>query len=216
MRNHPWLWALAVIVALALALVAYRVCFVRPRFDPDAIAAAETRMWQAYYAGDKREIGLQLMALLRSQYGLSLLDAQQVGERFAGAAIKFKSARADYDTVVLPDLAQAYRRLRDLAGASFDPEATARAELAWWVARRTPGQNSPEQVGDKIAELYAVLYGRSSPAFQEAGRLRAQAAHLRDLRGVRADWDKVHGLLRASYRSLQQAIQHENSTPGAG
>jgi hypothetical protein len=46
---------------------------------------------------------------------------------------------------------------RDWLHAGFDPRAVARAELAWWVARRTPGQDSPERIGRLMAEAYARL-----------------------------------------------------------
>ena len=52
----------------------------------------------------------------------------------------------------MPDLEAAYSTARDWLDAGFDPPAVARAELAWWVARRIPGQNSVEQVGGLIAD----------------------------------------------------------------
>ena len=35
--------------------------------------------------------------------------------------------------------------------------------MAWWVARRIEGSDSAQQVGEKIAELYAVMYGSDKP-----------------------------------------------------
>ena len=58
----------------------------------------------------------------------------------------------------LPDLERAYRIARDWLHAEFDPRAVAQAELAWWVARRTPDQDSPEHIGDLMADTWALLY----------------------------------------------------------
>lgn len=81
-------------------------------------------------------------------------------------------------------------------------DAVARAELGWWVARRTPGRNSPAQVGAEIANLYALLYGKTNPNLQKAGLLRAKAAYLRDQGGNSPDWQEVERLLRESYEAL--------------
>ena len=200
-KRFWWLW-LALVVVAAIAVVLYRVGLGRPSFDADMMAQAETKMWQAYYSGDRTQIGLQLIALLRNQHGMTLLEAKRAGESFAQAAMKFRSAREHYDAVALGDMTAAYDVIRQASGASYDSQEAARAELAWWVARRTPGQDSAEQVGAKIAELYAVLYGRADPAFEQAGVLRAQAAILRDSGGSQADWPEVQNLLTDSYRIL--------------
>ncbi len=192
-------------VALVFAVFVFRFVFGRPSFDADKVARAETRMWQAYYAGNETDLGLQLIAQLRRHHGLSLFEAREVGELFARAALKFRSAGGDHDSVCLPDLTRAYSRIQQAADARFDPEEAARAELAWWVARRTPGQNSAEEVGEKIARLYGLLYGKDFQGFVKAGRLRAQAAELRDSGGKDADWGQVENLLRKSYRELKRA-----------
>lgn len=174
----------------------------RGRLDPAAVAAAETRMWQAYYAGDTTRLGIELIRLLRSHYGLSLWDAKDVGERFAGAAMTFRDTRSDYEPAVLPGLTDAYARLGQATGRPIQADAAARAELAWWVARRRPGSRSPQQVGRRIAELYAALYGGPVDDFLEAGVLRATAAATRDRAGDAVDWAEIESQLRDSYQAL--------------
>lgn len=198
--------ALIVCVVILAGVTGSRLLFGSSSFDPEAVAEAETRMWQAYYTRDKMALGMELIAMLRSQYGVSMLEAKAIGERLAKASMTFGRSRGDYEKRVLPDLIDAYTRIRDATGRQFDPETAARAELAWWVARRTPGDDSVEQVGDKIAALYAVLYGGDHPAFRDAGRLRAEAAHLRDTGGADADWDAVERLLVQSYRNLASVM----------
>jgi hypothetical protein len=204
------LWPILAMV-IVLAVVCFRIMVGRPGFDADKVAQAETRMWQAYYSEDKTQLGFQLIALLRNQHGLSLLEAKEIGELLARSAMKFRLAKGDYESVALPDLAKAYSLIKLATGAPFDPDKVARAELAWWVARRTPGQNSTEQVGKRIAELYALLYDRDHPAFEKAGLLRAQAAKMRDSGGKNADWVRVEALLRKSYRELKTGYKERRS-----
>jgi hypothetical protein len=86
----------------------------------------------------------------------------------------------------------------------------ARAELAWWVARREPAQRAPENVGRLITVLYARFYELPEERVREAGLLRARAANLRDRGGLNPDWPQIGRLLHESYRSLHAAFE-----PGA-
>ena len=175
------------------------------RFDPDRSAALEVAMWRAYY--DKRHVALMtdLVTMVRERYGCSWARATRMGFYIARAAARFGDMRSDYDRV-LPDLEAAYRIARDWTGASYDPASVARAELAWWVARRVPGEDSPEQVGGLMADLNAQLYGVPRDRVLEASILRARAGKLRDAGGARAAWSEVSRLLQQSYRSLHAAV----------
>jgi hypothetical protein len=175
--------------------------------DPDTIATAELHMWQAYYAGDLLRLHHEIVTLLRAQFGLAPKDAERIARRMTVAAMKFATSGGNYELVVLPDLEVAYFQLRAVMKLSFDPREAARAELAWWVARRTPGQDNPQQVGKRIARLYAIIYGRERPEFLQAGILRAEAAQLRDRGGMNCDWTEVERLLRRSYRLLADAVR---------
>ena len=193
------------LVAIAVISIGlYHIVFGRPSFNAEKVAQAETKMWQAYYSQDQMQLGLHLISFLRNQHGISFLEAKRSGELLAQASMKFRSAQGNYEDIILEDLTEAYRIIEKASGLSYDPEEVASAELAWWVARRTPGQNSNEQVGSKIAELYARLYGNDDPRFLKAGILRAKAAKLRDSGGGRADWSEVESLLTDSYRVLEK------------
>lgn len=204
-RNQNARWVLTAIIVL-MAIAGWKLVYGRPAFDPDTVAKSETLMWQAYYSGNHTQLGMEIITLLRSQYGLPLLKAKTIGELLARSSMRFQSANGDYERIVLPDLTEAYRLIQQASGRAFDPEQAARAELAWWVARRTPGQDSAGQVGEKIAILYGLLYGKDHAVFFEAGSLRAEAARLRDTGGKDADWAKVEDLLKKSYRELARVI----------
>ena len=200
----------AVMVAL-LAIGGY-VAFSAPsgprslrQFEPAQLADLELRMWQAYYAKENVRLFALLVTMMREQYRYSWATATREAFHLARAAATFGNARSNYEQV-LPDLEAGYTIARDWLDARFDPQAVARAELAWWVARRIPGQNSPEHVGDLIAESYALLYETSADAVRESGRLRAQAAALRDSQAAAPDWPTIGRLLEESFVSLHHAL----------
>ena len=61
-----------------------------------------------------------------------------------------------------------------------DADEVARRELRWWVVRREIGLAAGSAAGDAITWLYAEIYGFRSRSVAEAGRLRGQAAEVRD------------------------------------
>ena len=74
----------------------------------------------------------------------------------------------------------------------------------------------PAPAGAAITRLYAAIYDLPEAAVAEAGRLRGEAAEVRD-RGATDDpdgprgagaayWPEVARLLRDSYRSLRAAL----------
>jgi hypothetical protein len=174
-------------------------------FDPDRTAALEVDMWKAYY--DKRNVALflDLVTLTREMYRCPRATAARIAFHFARAGATFGNLRSAYDQV-LPDLEAGYRIARDWSKLSYDPSAIAKAELAWWIARRIPGKDSPEQVGGLIADLNAQFYGVARERVLDASVLRARAGKLRDEGGPSADWREVGRLLIASYRSLHAGV----------
>ena len=203
----------AAVLLAALAVAGYVGFFAAPAgprslraFDPDRMADLELDMWQAYYARQRVRLFRDLVIPLHEQNRYPWAKAAAAGFRLARAAATFAEARSDYERV-LPDLERAYATARDWTHAAFDPAAVARAELAWWVARRVPGQDSPEQVGGLIADENALLYGVPRERVLAASVLRARAGRLRDEGGDRADWVEVSRLLHQSYRELHAAVQ---------
>jgi len=205
-------------LAVGAGLVAFALAFALtppsgPRsmreFNPTRLADLELRMWKAYYAKDRARLFGLLVTMLREQYRYSWATATREAFHLARAAATFGDANEHYE-VVLPDLEIAYAMARSWLDAGFDPRAVAQAELAWWVARRRPGQNSAEQVGRLIAQEYALLYETSAERVAPAALLRATAAKMRDEQAAQPDWDRIGRLLEQSYRELHAALAVEN------
>src|SRR5262245_10298526 len=194
--------------ALALVLTPPRGARSMREFNPPRLANLEVRMWQAYYAKERLRLFGLLVTMLHEQYHYSWATATREGFHLARAAATFGDLHSGYD-VVLPDLEAAYAKVKSWMHAEFDPRAVARAELAWWVARRVPGQNSAEQIGGLIADEYALLYETTRTRVEAAALLRAQAAVLRDAQAGRPDWERIGRLLLQSYSELRSALSSE-------
>jgi hypothetical protein len=213
MAARKWRWALGGAVVL-VALVAYLTTAAPGarslrQFDPERMADLDLRMWQAYYAKERVRLFTLLVTTLREQYRYSWTTATVEGFYLARAAATFGDATSDYDRV-LPDLEQGYRTAKEWLDAGFDPGEVAKAELGWWVARRTSGQNSPAQVGARMADAYALLYEAPRSKLVAAATLRAEAAAIRDAQASSPDWPAIRTLLEQSYQELHAALSNAN------
>ena len=210
-------WIVTGLAGAAAAVLAYQLTVSPPGprsirvFDPDRTANLELRMWQAYYGKERLRLFALLVTLLREQYHYPWTTALGEGFHLARAAATFgdmrcsgppESCAAQY-TAVLPDLERAYRTAAEWLHAGFAPREVAKSELAWWVARRIPGQNDPGHVGQLIAEEYALLYDAPVADMMRAGVLRAEAGAVRDEQAARPDWPAIERLLIDSYRDLR-------------
>lgn len=59
--------------------------------DPARIAAFETRMWQDYYAGRPGDMGMEMSALMRAQFGASRRSVYEICEPMVRGAMAFRS-----------------------------------------------------------------------------------------------------------------------------
>jgi hypothetical protein len=182
-------------------------------FDPDRLADLETRMWKAYYRRQPARLYGYLLQGLHEQARASWPRAIAASLFLTRAAAQFAGSTGDYDRFA-PDIARGYRLLG--LPSEVDAEEVARRELRWWVVRREIGLAAGAAAGEAITRLYTELYGLPESTVAEAGRLRGEAAEVRD-RGASGDpdgstgrgaayWPRVAGLLRASYRSLAEAL----------
>jgi hypothetical protein len=183
-------------------------------FDPGAMARSETIMWRHYY--ERRYISLfaDLYDNSRTQYGFSPWDSVKIAAAAARAARAFQpSTSRTAAQVALPFLEEYFGLLAHATPVPLDIEATARAELEWWQARREA--IAPQTYGAMIARVSTLLYGRDSEKLREAGVLRAEAMAYRDARDgaiVDADWLAIEKRLTAAYEILKREVS--NWPPG--
>ena len=182
-------------------------------FDPDRLADLETAMWKAYYRRQPARLFGYLLQGLHEQARVSWPRALAASFSLTRGAAGFARATGDYERFA-PDIAHGYRLLG--LPANVDAEEVARRELRWWVVRREIGLAAGQAAGEAITRLYATLYDVPKSAVAEAGRLRGEAAEVRDRggsddpdghrgRGL-AYWPRVAQLLRQSYRELHRAL----------
>jgi hypothetical protein len=204
-----------IVVVVLLAILAggvYELFFDVPAgprtlgaFDPERTADLEVDMWRRYYDHESLRLFADLTMMLHGQNRYPWAEAGVAAYHLSRAASTFSETHTAYE-LLLPDLEAAYAIARDWTHAGFDPAAVAKAELAWWVARRIPGQDSPDQVGGLIADENALLYDVPRNRVLAASILRARAGRLRDNGGANADWGAVSDLLHQSYRQLHDAV----------
>ncbi len=185
-------------------------------FDADRLASLETRMWKAYYRRQPARLFGLLVLALREQGKASWPRALAAAVLLTRAAVGFARSTGEYDRFAV-DIERGYRMLG--LPDQVDLGEVARWELRWWVVRREIGLAAGAEAGDAIARLYAAYYQLPLERVAEAGRLRGLAAEVRD-RGATDDpdgprgggrtyWPEVAHLLRASYRSLAEAVRSE-------
>jgi hypothetical protein len=182
-------------------------------FDPDRLADLETAMWKAYYRRQPARLFANLVRGLREQAHVAWPRALLAGLFLTKGAAGFARATGDYERFA-PDVARGYRLLG--LPVDIDAEEVARRELRWWVVRREIGLAAGHAAGEAITRLYAALYDVPESVVAEAGRLRGEAAEVRDRGGAadpeghgargRSYWPQVGALLRRSYRELHAAL----------
>lgn len=209
-------WVLLVILGTLAAYTLYDLYGPRStrmrEFDPEEVARLETAMWRSYYDRERLKLFRELSELLRTQYNLPYVRSNLVAYRAAKAAFVFKDghSREEYERA-LPDLVSFYSSIREVSDIEFDVERAARLEVEWWIIHRERKSHAPGDLARSLADLPAELYRMPAERFMEHGRLRAEAMTIRDDRaeagGVSEDdWSKIAELLRASWRSLWNAV----------
>jgi hypothetical protein len=163
-------------ILLLVALVSTSFYAVFPRrpdltaFDPDFMGQLECSTWRYYY--EQRYFHL-LHGLYRGIRHLkfSPADSVRIAWKAGRAARLFKSSTSRQEAEsVLPALIQYFRGILPGAPVQFSPQEAARAELAWWQARREAA--APEQYGLTIAHVATLVYGVDTEDIKRAALLR--------------------------------------------
>jgi hypothetical protein len=183
------------------------------RFDPDDVARLDTVMWRSYYDRKPLALFFQLADLMRRQFHFPPLRSHVVAASAAKAAFVFKDGhdRGEYERA-LPDLIRYYEAIRAISSTPFDVERTARAELEWWIVHRQRARQAPGNLERSLAIAAGELYRKPAAVMAGYARERREAMDIRDRGAVRggvteAEWANIEEHLRASWRSLHDAVR---------
>lgn len=185
------------------------------RFDPVSVAHYEKEAWVAYYRRQWFTLLRLLIGLVRSTYGLSLLQAIRVGLPLTRAQMAF--APQDNDVPKAIELMrQFFAYIKAKHGEGLDPDEAALAEVSWWVVhRKFFGHSDQPEVIDAVACAYAAAYRVDPMLVREAAYHRAQAMVYSDA-WVLSERDphdprlqqEEHELIK-SYTALKKAVSQE-------
>jgi len=181
------------------------------RFDPDKLAAQEVDVWMAAKAREEVGTFTACVVMLREKHRYSWFRAAQAAFYLSRAATVFEGLNTRYERV-LPDLEEAAAVHKTWVGASFDPAAVARAQLTWWVTRRTPNLNSLDQLTPLVAEEYALRYKIGAGMASGPASRMAEAALLFDSGGRDPNRAAVEKVLADSYRLLKRVLTEPRKT----
>jgi hypothetical protein len=189
------------------------------RFDADETARLETAMWRAYYERRPAALFLDLARFLRTQFHLPPCRSFVVAYHASRAAFVFKDgkSRTEYERA-LPDLERYFAALERVGHLGSDPRRLASVELEWWIVHRERDRHPRADLDRAVAEAAAAVYHLPVEKTLAHGRLRGEAMVIRDEKAAgggvtEADWRRIEGLLRESYRSLSEALAAGDKPP---
>lgn len=189
----------------------------RPRspmrtFDPVKVAHFEKEAWVAYYQRRWFTLLRLLIGLVRSTYGLSLLQAIRVGLPLTRAQMAFAPQDNDVPKAI-GHMRQFFAFIKQHHHENLDPDEAALAEVSWWVVhRKFFGHSDNPEVAEAVACAYAAAYRIDPAQVRAAAYHRAQAMvysdawvlserHPHDLRLKQEEEELVR-----SYTALKKAV----------
>lgn len=181
-------------------------------FDPRQVAYYEKESWVAYYQRRWFRLLRLLIGLIRSTFGLSLLQAIYISIPSTRAQIAFAPQDNDVPKAI-EQMRRFYAYIKKVHHEDFDPAEAARLEVNWWVVHRKHfGHSDHPEVIEAVATLYASAYQVSIDRVRVAATHRAQAMIYSDA-WVVSERDPNSPLLKQeeeelykSYASLREAI----------
>lgn len=181
-------------------------------FDPRQVAYYEKESWVAYYQRRWFRLLRLLIGLIRSTFGLSLLQAMYISIPSTRAQIAFAPQDNDVPKAI-DQMRRFYTYIKQVHHEDFDPDEAARLEVNWWVAHRKYfGHSHNPEVIEAVAKLYAAAYQISIDRVRDAATHRAQAMVYSDA-WVISERDENSPLLKQeeaellkSYIALREAV----------
>ncbi|HOU41331.1 MAG TPA: hypothetical protein PK829_08690 [Promineifilum sp.] len=204
-------------------------------FDPDRVAALETRSWRQYYDRDWLGMFRTLVALHREQFSLSHLGALLATLSASRAARTFAPLESSDPDRARQQLVPYYRRARVALGSAASAETLAAREVDYWIVHRrlaiqrkaNPAAADPDALDDiqpmvdAFARLHAALFNSTPADTRPSAEYRALAAKAVDrITGgysddIPADWARTEDYLRRAYRAVAAVVEARPIRPQA-
>lgn len=183
-------------------------------FDPISVSHYEKDSWVAYYRRRWLTLLRLLIGLIRSVYGLSLLQAIRAAIPATRAQLVFAPQDNDVPAAI-EFMRQFFTQIKAVHHEDYDPAEAARAEVSWWVVhRKFFGHSDRSEVIEAVACAYATVYNLPPSQVWEAARYRAQAMVYSDA-WVQSERDpnspllaQEEAVLIESYTALKTAVNH--------
>ncbi len=182
------------------------------QFDYKRMAELDSDMWRAYYNHQFFKLFLQLIQLLKTQFGFSWLVILRLAyySAWAAAYYRIKKHRGVDNMRVLKNLVKFYSPISRHSVKLFDYLQAAELELAWWDVHRRSYTNNPE-LEQSLADGAAAIYNVPAKDLGKYAHYRAKAMilprHEGDEQSVPVDWRKVTNLLVRAWGSLHAVVQ---------
>jgi hypothetical protein len=158
-------------------LAAMQVKSINPmrNFDPIKVARYEKDCWVAYYQRRWFALLRLLIGLIRSTYGLSLVQAIRLGLPATRAQLAFAPQANDVPGAI-EFMRQFFTQVKAIQHEAYDPLEAARAEVSWWVVhRKFFGDSNRSEVIEAVACAYSAVYNLPPAQLWEAAQYRAEA-----------------------------------------
>jgi len=181
-------------------------------FDPISVSRYEKDSWVAYYRRRWLTLLRLLIGLIRSAYGLSLVQAIRAAIPATRAQLAFAPQDNDVPAAI-EFMRQFFTQIKAIHHEDYDPAEAARAEVSWWVVhRKFFGHSERPEVTEAVACAYATVYNLPPAKVWEAARYRAQAMVYSDA-WVQSERDphspllaQEEAVLIESYTALKTAV----------
>lgn len=190
------------------------------RFDPVRLGLAEADAWVAYYRREWVKFLRSAVAMVRIGFALRFPRSVQ-GAWYVLRGNQLWAPFPDNDPAgATAQMRKFYALISRVHGITFDVDAAAVKEIAWWRAHRElqhkdayPDATNEDLVA-ALAALYAHVYGVPADAVEPAAAARAEAMAVSDA-WVAAGRDPASPDLEAErkalvrgYTALRAAVGH--------
>lgn len=179
------------------------------KFDYQKVGKQDADMWRAYYNHQFFKLFWRLLAIIKSQLGLTWFKTIRIAYYAGWAAADYRINRKNVNQKrILKNLVKYCKLISDNSVQPFDYQKAAELELRWWNVHRKSTQNN-KALEEAIAAAAAITYNADPKKFMKYGHYRAEAMilprHHGDSKDNIIEWQKIYELTIKSWQELHKA-----------